>query len=187
MSGITARALLILDLDETLVWATPGGSDAAHDVRAFGYNVTKRPHLDVFLDSVFSWFDVAVWTSSGEQYATAVAAEVFEAPSRLAFIWNVSRCTQRFDSESASLYWLKDLKKVKRKGYSLRRVLMIDDSPEKLGRRHGNHLRLIAFEGDAEDRELLDVLPFLDWIRDRDDFRIIEKRDWRTRELPEGR
>jgi RNA polymerase II subunit A small phosphatase-like protein len=103
------------------------------------------------------------------------------------FVWNVSRCTQRFDPDTAEHYWLKDLKKVKRRGFQMQRVLMIDDSPEKLGRQYGNHLRLIPFEGDPEDRELLDVLPFLDWIRDRDDFRIIEKRDWRTRELPEGR
>jgi RNA polymerase II subunit A small phosphatase-like protein len=184
MEAVRERPLLILDLDETLVWATRELSAVPHDFRVFGYYVTKRPHLWVFLRQVFSWFDVAVWTSAGEHYASAVVAEIFDDPSQLLFVWSASRCTERIDRESGERYDLKDLKKVKRKGFPLERTLMIDDSPEKLGRQYGNHLRLHPFEGDAEDRELLDVLPFLDWLRMQDDFRRIEKRTWRKRELP---
>jgi RNA polymerase II subunit A small phosphatase-like protein len=183
MDTTRERPLLILDLDETLVWATREASEAPHDFRVFGYYVTKRPHLQTFLDRVFSWFDVAVWTSSGEHYASAVVTVIFENPSRLLFVWCASRCTERIDRETGEQYNLKDLKKVKRKGFPLERMLVIDDSPEKIGRQYGNHLRLHPFEGDTKDRELLDVLPFLDWIRTQDDFRRIEKRTWRTRKL----
>lgn len=175
------RPLLILDLDETLVWATRDGPDTPHDFEVFGYRVTQRPHLDVFLNHVFSWFEVAVWTSAGEHYAAAVVAQLFPDPSRLRFVWSARRCTERLDRDSGEYYLLKDLKKVKRKGFALHRILVIDDSPEKLGRHYGNHLGLRRFEGDPQDRELLDVLPFLDWIRTQEDFRKIEKRDWRTR------
>ena len=183
METLRERPLLILDLDETLLWATADEPDAPYDFHAFGYYVTKRPHLDIFLENAFSWFDVAVWTSSGEDYATAVVAEVFDDPSKLLFVYSSSRCTQRYDSDTAEHYFLKDLKKVKRKGFPLNRILMIDDSPEKLRRQYGNHLCLRPFEGDQGDRELLDVLPFLKWIRTQDDFRKIEKRDWRRRRL----
>jgi len=175
------QALLVLDLDETLVWATEEEPEVAHDFRAFDYFVVKRPHVDVFLKSAFQWFSVAVWTSAGEDYARAVVEEVFEHPSDLCFVWSSSRCTQRYDRRKAAYYWLKDLKKVKRLGFPLSRILMIDDSPEKLQRQYGNHLHLEPFKGDPDDRELLDVLPFLRWIRDLDDFRAIEKRNWRTR------
>ena len=57
---------------------------------------------------------------------------------------------------------------------------MIDDSPEKLRRQYGNLLRVSPFEGDDDDRELADILPFLDWIRTQEDFRKIEKRNWRV-------
>jgi len=179
MGRLDERPLLILDLDETLVWATTKRPVQPCDFRAFSYFVTKRPHLERFLESVFSWFEVAVWTSSGEDYAGVVVREVFGDPARLAFVWSAKRCTQRFDQRTAEYHVLKDLRKVKRLGYSLERVLVIDDSPEKLGRHYGNHLRLRAFEGDPEDRELLDALPFLAWIRTQENFRRIEKRDWR--------
>lgn len=174
-------ALLILDLDETLLWATQELPEAGFEFQVFGYFATKRPHLKVFLERTLSWFDIAVWTSSGEDYARQVVAEIFDDPAALKFIWTASRCTQRFDTESREPYTLKDLKKVRRRGYVLDRVLMIDDSPEKLGRNYGNHLQLTPFEGNPDDRELLDVLPFLEWIKDQPDFRAIEKRTWRNR------
>jgi len=178
------RPLLILDLDETLLWASEDQPEKGYDFRAFPYFVTKRPHLDVFLEAVLAWFDLAVWTSSGEDYAKATVSKLFEDPSSLNFVWASSRCTQAYDQDTLEAYALKDLKKVKRKGYPLERVLLIDDSPEKARRQYGNHLHLRPFQGDPHDRELLDVLPFLDWIRNQDDFRKIEKRNWRARRLP---
>ena len=72
------------------------------------------------------------------------------------------------------------LKKLKRAGYSLESVLVIDDSPEKHVRNYGNLIRVRPFVGDANDSELRHLLPFLNWIRFRDDVRQIEKRNWRT-------
>ena len=59
------RALLILDLDETVVWATEEEPAHGFDFRAFRYFVTKRPHLDTFLSAVRQWYQLAVWSSSG--------------------------------------------------------------------------------------------------------------------------
>jgi TFIIF-interacting CTD phosphatase-like protein len=174
------RPLLILDLDETLVWATEEEPRGGCDFRVLQYHVTRRPHLATFLDSVIEWFDVGVWTSSSDGYARAVTAEVFGEVSRLKYMWSASRCTQRFDEKTHAVHSIKDLKKVRRLGYPLERVLMIDDSPEKLSRHYGNHLGLRPFEGDPQDRELLAVLPYLEWIRSQEDMRRIEKRSWRN-------
>jgi hypothetical protein len=110
------RPLLILDLDETLVWATEAAPRGGCDFRVLRYHVTRRPHLGTFLESVFEWFDVAVWTSSSDGYAQAVTAEVFGDVSRLQFLWSASRCTQRFDSEAHAYHSIKDLKKVRKLG-----------------------------------------------------------------------
>ena len=177
------RALLILDLDETLVYATkkPKGG---HDFKVLDYFVHKRPHLDEFLDKVFAWFAVAVWTSSGSSYAADLVPSIFSDPDRLEFVWDGRRCTLRRDPNDGTFYNIKDLKKVKRRGYNLGRVLMIDDTPRKLSRNYGNHLMLAEFEGDAMDRELLQVLPYLKWLSNQANFRRIEKRTWREWKEP---
>ena len=78
------------------------------------------------------------------------------------------------------MYWVKDLKKVKRLGYDLNRMLMVDDTPSKLQRNYGNAVYVSSFEGDPADRELLSLAPYLLSLVDCDDFRTIEKRGWRS-------
>jgi Dullard-like phosphatase family protein len=174
------RPLLILDLDETLVWAADEQRPAVFDFKAFRYFVTKRPHLDTFLDRVFEWFEVAVWTSSDDLYASQIVSEVFADGARLRFVWTRSKCTERFDEETREPYYLKNLKKLKRQGFDLRRVLILEDSPEKVHRHYGNLICVRPFEGQPNDQELLDILPFLDWLRNQPDIRRVEKRNWRT-------
>jgi RNA polymerase II subunit A small phosphatase-like protein len=173
------RTLLIMDIDETLVYATEERGDADPDFQIFDYCVYKRPYLDEFLDRLFDWFDVAVWTSSGSSYAAELVARLFTDPDRLQFVWDERRCTVRRDLAMARYYTLKDLKKVKRRGYSLERVLMVDNTPRKLSRHYGNHLLLAPFEGDPTDRNLRAVLPYLEWLSQQQNLRSIDKRNWR--------
>ena len=174
-----ADALLVLDLDETLVWSRRGGSEH-FDFEAVGYVVTRRPHLMEFIDHVSDRWRLGVWTASSADYAEVVMRELFGDDSVFEFVWDVSRCTPRYDLEQQIYYPVKDLKKLKRRGYSLERVLMIDDTAQKLERNYGNHLEVRPFEGDPDDSELADVLPFLDWLVDEPDLRSIEKRHWRS-------
>lgn len=174
------RPLLILDLDETVVSATHEEPRDGYDFRVFRYFVKKRPHLDVFLRTVRQWYDLAVWSSSGEQYAAEVVRQALGGAAGMRFVWARPRCTARFDQETRELYYSKNLKKVKRRGFDLSRVVILDDSPEKVRQNYGNHLPLRPFEGQPDDRELLDVLSFLENMKDHEDFRKIEKRTWRS-------
>jgi len=182
MSNEIDRPLLILDLDETLVSSSRKPREH-YDFQVAEHYVVVRPDLEHFLGQVFQWYDVAVWTSSGESYATDLVPAIFPDPSQLEFCWAAPRCTRRFDFDRHQHYAVKDLKKVRRRGYALERVVMIDDSPEKLERNYGNHLRISSFEDDPDDRELVAVLPFLEWLKEQPDFRAIEKRNWRTRDV----
>ena len=174
------RALLILDLDETLVYARRKLDRHGYSFQLADYYVSRRPHLEQFLQSVLEMFTVAVWTSAGEDYGRRVIERIFPDPSRLAFSWFADRCTRRFDGELREQYLLKDLKKVRRMGFNLERVLMIDDTGKKLRRQYGNLVLIGPYHGDPADRELQTVLPFLAWIRHQPSFRSIEKRNWRT-------
>jgi TFIIF-interacting CTD phosphatase-like protein len=175
------RHLLILDLDETLVYATEQPRDdlGPGDLRIGEYTVYRRPFLDEFLRFVEGHFDLAVWSSAGGLYVAELVAHLFPPPSPLRFVWSCERCTRRFHPETQDHYWVKDFKKVKRAGFALEHVLMIDDTPEKLERNYGNHLRVRPFEGQADDTELRDLIPFLNRMLLVEDMRSVEKRNWR--------
>jgi RNA polymerase II subunit A small phosphatase-like protein len=175
-----SRQLLILDIDETLLFASERPLSRPSDFRVGPYHVYKRPHVDRFLDVVAARFDLAVWTSSGEDYAAGALAPLFSDLTQLKFVWSRQRCTRRYDPDKQDEYWLKDLKKVARLGYSLERVLVIDDSPEKLQRHYGNHIRVSPFVGDPNDAELEQLIPFLEYMSTVENVRLTEKRGWRT-------
>jgi TFIIF-interacting CTD phosphatase-like protein len=173
------KPLLILDLDETLVHATTRSMDAEPAFRAAGYDVYRRPNLDAFLEQCFSIFDVAVWTSAGRDYATEIVHNVFGG-RELRFFWAAERCTRRVNLATYEQYNVKDLKKVRRLGVPLERVLMVDDSPEKLERNYGNYIRVTPFLGNMDDAELPKLARYLDMIRGVANYRTIEKRHWRN-------
>ncbi len=179
--------LLILDLDETLIYATEKPLARSPDFLAYSYCVYKRPFLDTFLTTCLDWFDVAVWTSSGAEYAAVVVAEIFPDPKSLAFVWASDRCSIGYnhnydliDGRYPSYYSRKPIKKVKRCGYSLESVIAIDDTPRKWEQSYGNLVRVQPFEGDCFDRELLDLLTYLDILKVAPNIRSIEKRGWRA-------
>lgn len=173
-----ARPTLVLDLDETLIHAATKPLVTEPDFQVGPFSVYRRPYLAEFLESCFSSFEVAVWTSAGRDYASEVIGPVFGARP-LNFFWSSERCTQRTNLDTYERYTVKDLKKIKRLGISLDRVLMVDDSPEKLERNYGNHVWIRPFEGDPEDSELPPLARYLESISDVPDFRRIEKRHWR--------
>ena len=172
--------LLILDLDETLVFATEQKLSRIEDFRVGSYFVYQRPDLNHFVEFVFDYFKVAVWTSSGSGYANNVVKAIFENPEKLQFVWTRNRCTRRFDPDSGEDHWIKDLKKVRRLGFSLESIVVIDDSPEKLERQYGNTIYVTPFMGDALDQELCKLQTYLLWLKDVPNVRLIEKRNWRT-------
>lgn len=172
--------LLILDLDETLVYATEKRLARLEDFRVETYFLYRRPNLDHFIEFLFKYFKVAVWTSSSESYADGVVQNVFQQPERLHFVWARERCTYRIDGLTGKDYWIKDIKKVKRLGFSLDSILIIDDSAEKISRSYGNHICVTPFEGDPTDNELAILQSYLLWLKDIPGVRSVEKRNWRT-------
>ena len=146
------KALLVLDLDETLIRA--GGDElVAADFTVAGYRVVKRPFVDHFLATVSGWYDVAVWTSGGSGYADAIVPALFgELAGRLEFVWANDRCTRRYDSHTLEYCDAKPLRKLRRRGYRLERVLVVDDSPEKHRQNYGNLVRVTPFLGDPRRR-----------------------------------
>ena len=172
------KLFLILDIDETLVYSSEKPLNRKEDLKVEHYYIYKRPFLSGFIEYALENYLVAVWSSSSKIYCDAVVDEIIPIPEKLEFIWSRERCTRRFDPDRHDYYWIKDLKKVKKKGYDLEKTLIIDDSPEKLSRNYGNHIRVPPFAGESQDNILLLLQDYLSNLTSTENVRIIEKRGW---------
>src|SRR5688572_23634095 len=91
------RILLILDLDETLIYATTDALERPAEFRCGPYQVYLRPHLETFLRAMSQHFQLAVWTSGTDDYAAAIAARILPADlPGFRFVWGRSRCRYRW-------------------------------------------------------------------------------------------
>ncbi|MFL6658283.1 MAG: NIF family HAD-type phosphatase [Massilia sp.] len=174
---------MILDLDETLLHASETVLAHAPDFMFEHYHVYLRPFVREFLAFCRANFQLAVWTSASADYADLIVQELFGDDADLAFVWSRKRCTLTFDSETLSHEWAKNLQKVKRRGFNLERVIMLDDTPAKLTRHYGNLVQVAMFEGRTDDRELQLLMSYLADLKQRSNMRTVEKRGWRARYL----
>ena len=175
------KKLLILDIDETLLFATEKPLSHNEDFMAQHYFVYLRPYLREFLDFANHNFRVAIWTSSNELYAQHIVKHIIPSDIPLEFVWARQRCVAKFNPENWEHEYIKDLKKVKRKGYKLEQILMVDDTPKKLRRNFGNLIKISPFMGDQRDEELLDLMVYLEQLVQVENVRCIEKRGWKSR------
>ncbi|MDY6939695.1 MAG: HAD family hydrolase [Cyanobacteriota bacterium] len=177
----SSRKLLILDIDETLLHSTKTPLNYSTDFKIKYYHVYLRPNLNSFLEYCLQNFEVAVWTASSREYADRIVDRIFPKSSDLAFIWSRERSTVRVDWQTGEYDVIKDLKKVKRQGYSLEKILFVDDRPKNLVRQYSNLIRVNPFLGDRDDVEFRLLMPYLSTFLEIDNVRPIEKRNWQNR------
>lgn len=173
--------LLVLDIDETLLYSTTKRLTYVPDYLVGENYVYARPGLKEFLDAISHGFRVAVWTSAVRGYAERLVTHYFPEALSLQFLWARDRCTRQVDRKTKETYWLKDLKKIKSFGYSLDEILMIDDRPCKTERYEDNHVLVTPFVGQQEDRELEVLTRYLATIKEVQNVRVLEKRNWRLK------
>jgi TFIIF-interacting CTD phosphatase-like protein len=176
-----SRALLILDLDECLIHGSEAELHGEADFRVGPFYIYRRPGLSEFLSGASRLFDLAVWSSATSDYVEEIATRICPANTEWKFVWARDRCTSRKDWETQETVYIKDLKKVKRIGYSLDRILFVDDTAAKLARNYGNAIYIKPFEGNDRDSELEHLLAYLVSVQHVTNFRECEKRGWRSK------
>lgn len=182
-------ALLILDVDETLVRATDPHAEPPPpriDFHVGRFAVMKRPHVDEFLRWCFAspLFATAVWSAASKDYVHGILANLLLPGESPSFVFTGERCTrhwvspEQWELDGERYIKLKDLKKVRARGYDLDRVLALDDTAQLYRRSYGNHVRIQPFHGDLADRELERVRPFLEAWFQAPSVRKLDKRGW---------
>jgi carboxy-terminal domain RNA polymerase II polypeptide A small phosphatase len=192
MTGTDDRILIILDLDETLIYATKDPKDESWNLELGQYKIYNRPGLKEFLEKISSNFRVAVWSSASDDYVKLVVEKIFPKEYKLEFVWGRSMCTLQHDNEHledlgyfdyySHLNYSKILKKIKKRGLgSLERTIIIDDTPRKSKYNYGNAIYPSEFKGDQSDDELELLAKYLLTLKNVGNVRTIEKRGWQKK------
>jgi RNA polymerase II subunit A small phosphatase-like protein len=191
---MTNKTLLVLDIDETLIHATPHALNRQADYKVFDYFIYCRPYLNAFFNAIKDDFLIALWSSASDDYVHEVAKHIVPKDITLQFIWARSRCTYRRHRElqtdrfgnyessfSDHYHYIKPLKKLKKKGFKLDRILIVDDTPHKCSDNYGNAIYPKEFLGDLQDDELKKLAKYLKSLKDKNNVRTIEKRGWNSK------
>jgi TFIIF-interacting CTD phosphatase-like protein len=177
---------LILDLDETIVFSeervtTPKTAPdfVIKGDRGETFYVSKRPGLTVFLDYAFRNFDVAIWSASTESYIQPILENILSKGQKPKFVWDRSKVTSRKEPESLNYVFLKRLKKVfDSMSWQKEKILIVDDTSETALDNYGNYIPCPPYYGDPRDTVLVMLERYLESIKDKPNFREIDKRNW---------
>lgn len=143
--------LLVLDLDETLIYATAVAGPC--DFRLGSRCITIRPGAAEFLREARRHFRLAVWTARTAAYAHRVLKKLLPPNTPLTFVWSVAECHRAIDSTGRER-WFKDLERLRIAGFPLEAVAVLDDAPEALISREARVLAIEPYGGSADDEAL---------------------------------
>lgn len=182
------KPLLILDIDETLIHTDTAPLEYEKylnfDFKFKGnnskslYYTKKRPYLDEFLNYAFQNFDIAIWTAAGVEYAEEILKGIGLDKSKLKFLYTQENCTLKLSHDYSNYFGVKNLQKLKKGGYDLNKVLIVDDIAETAVNNYGNLIQIKPFTDDSDDTELLKLISYLEKIKNEQNYRRIEKRGW---------
>ena len=160
------KKTLVLDLDETLVHSSfkpTANPDYVIPVEIEGritdVYVLKRPWVDHFLACVSQRFEVVVFTASLSKYADP-----------LLDLLDSTRCIRRrLFRDACCPYEGNYVKDLSRLGRPLRDTIIVDNSPHSYIFQPNNAIAIGTFIDDPEDRELLELIPYLESLASIDD------------------
>ena len=109
---------------------------------------------------------------------------IFPNDLQLEFIFTGERCLLKRNLDLDVIEIFKPLKKVKRKGYSLNHVLIVDDTAATFKYNYGNGILVKEYRGESNDRELFLLLKYLEIIGAEENVRVIDKRRWKSKIYP---
>ena len=146
------KITIVLDMDETLVYARSG-------------IVHRRPYLREFMAQIKGLFEVVLWTSGRDPYATRVMRQV---DTMGAFRHSIVRDPRWFPDDASGDEHRPVTKRLELLGRDLGSTLLIENSPESCLADRYNSLLVPDFEcrslsdlAECADTALLDLLPLL--------------------------
>ena len=164
----STKKTLILDLDETLVHSsfTPfDKNDIVLNVDFEGvmYNiyVLVRPDAELFIKTVAKFYELVIFTASISKYASPLL-DILDKEKNIKYRLYRDQCT------FINGIYIKDLKKCNR---SLKDLIIVDNSPIAYTFDSDNGLPIKTWLEDPEDKELMKLVPILEFLSKTKDVR----------------
>lgn len=181
------KKIAIFDLDETLIHATKDRLDFQEDFQFEDFYVYKRPFVSEFLLACSKLCSIAIWSSADDEYVESICSQLVDDSIDFEFVWGRSECWVKIvkvqDQDTGLTRKehqnIKPLEKVRRKGFQMSNLLIIDDSHFKVKDNPGNYFIIEPFEGNQEDQELSYLLSHLKCMIGEGHFKSVQKDNWR--------
>ncbi|PWW79412.1 NIF-domain-containing protein [Tuber magnatum] len=138
---------LVISLEDVCVHST---WDREH-----GWRIAKRPGLDYFLAYLFQYYELVVFTSQHEQTAAPIIQKMDPYPGYV--MYPLFRAHTRYKDGK----YIKDLNYLNR---DLSKVIMLEANPDAWSENPDNTIRMKPWDGDSKDKELISLIPFLEYI-----------------------
>ena len=186
------KKLLILDLDETLIYSdienTLKDKIDKYDTILFFDNeeeknipipLITRPGLYDFLDYASQEFDLIIFTASDQNYANTIINYIEK--DKKYFKMRLYRNDCIFIEPGL---YIKDLRIFS--GYkNLEDIIILDNSLFSFANQLNNGILITSFFNDKNDTFLLNIKDYLDYIKDERDIRKINKESFKFEEIKE--
>jgi TFIIF-interacting CTD phosphatase-like protein len=150
------------------------------------YVIFERPHLQKFLDYVFTHYNVSVWTAASQEYAMFIIEHILIKNKKNRKLDHVlfsyhGKKSSKLKKGTKDLNMLWDVYKIKE--CNKRNTVILDDYDEVYNTQKNNCIVAKPFYFTAEksekDKFLLDLIPELEKMRQR----IEKKEDMRVNEI----
>jgi len=123
--------------------------------REHGWRIAKRPGLDYFLAYLFQYYEIIVFTNQPEPTAAPIIQKVDQQPGYI--MYPLFRAHTRYVDGK----YVKDLNYLNR---DLSKVIMLETNPDAWSASPENTIKLPPWKGDPNDKELVALIPFLEYI-----------------------
>ncbi|KAL2063688.1 hypothetical protein VTL71DRAFT_5493 [Oculimacula yallundae] len=122
--------------------------------REHGWRMAKRPGVDYFLRYLSQYYELVIFTSQPWAMAEPIIRKL--DPYHIV-TWPLFREATRYENGE----YIKDLEYLNR---DLSKVIILDTKPGHVQKQPENAIVLKPWEGSVQDKELVSLIPFLEYI-----------------------
>lgn len=169
------KPTLVLDLDNTLVYSTvkePAYFDHQININYNGKNqnvwIIERPFLQYFLDEMANKYELILFTAGIKQYGIKILKKI-DKSRRITYFLDRRFCRSLGKTSKNQDLFSKDIRIL---GRSIKKTILVDDRDYSFCFDNENGVLIPMFNGDRNDRCLLDLSEYLSYCSNLDDIRI---------------